>query len=85
MFRLSCLFSERVHAHSILIVYNYYIDYCIPTAYCMKVIPVLYGPLVLRTSTIVSIELPLRYSNEKTLAKVVMPQSKLHKIFREKH
>ena len=43
----------------------------------MKVIPVLNGPLVLSTSMMVSIELPLRYSNENTLQKTVMPDIKL--------
>lgn len=45
----------------------------------MNVIPVLKGPLVFSTSTMVVMSLPLRYSDENTLQNIVMPHIRLRK------
>ena len=47
--------------------------------YCIKVIPVLKGPLVFKTPTTTLIGLPFKYSLENTVQKIVIPQSRLNK------
>ena len=49
----------------------------------MNVIPVLYGPFSFNIPTIDSMGLPFKYSNEKTLQKIVIPQIKLHKVLHQ--